>query len=235
MGAIFRRELKSYFTSPMGFVYLAVFYLFAGFYFFVNVILYSYADLTGIIRSMFTIIMFLIPILTMRLLSEDKKNKTDQALLTAPIKIASVVLGKFFAAFTVYLISCAIMLVFAIILASFTTLEWGVVLLNILGMVLVGAALIALGTFISSLTESQTIAVIVTFAAVFFLYFIDSLAANIQNEAAKRIILGFSFFSRYEGFMNGLLNYANVIFFVSVTALFLYYTTKVIERRRYIG
>ena len=90
MLAILRREFSAYFRSPIGYIYLAVFYIFSGFFFFTNNLYSGYSSITGVYSSLFSIIMFLIPILTMRLMSEDKKQKTDQALLTAPISLFSL-------------------------------------------------------------------------------------------------------------------------------------------------
>ena len=120
MFAIFRRELRSYFTSPIAYIYIAVFYALASFYFFGTALLSNSTNLSYVFSYLFTISMFLIPILTMRLLSEDKKYKTDQALLTAPISLLSLVLGKYLAALFVYFIGIAITLVFGVIIAAFT-------------------------------------------------------------------------------------------------------------------
>ena len=104
MLAIMRREFKAYFTSPIGYIVVAAFYLMSGI-FYSQLVAYGYADMRNLFGSMYTVIMFLIPVLTMRLMSEDKKIKTDQILLTSPVTITGIVLGKYFAALLVYLIA----------------------------------------------------------------------------------------------------------------------------------
>ena len=107
-----KRELNSYFSSAIGYIFIAVFYVFAGFYFFATCLLSGYSTLSYVFSNMFAIAVFLVPVLTMRLWSEEKKQKTDQALFTAPVKLLPIVLGKYFAALIIYAISLAIFLVF---------------------------------------------------------------------------------------------------------------------------
>ena len=160
MAAIFKREFKSYFTSPFGYAILAAFLFLFGIMF---AILYAggSAETTGIFNNIFVIIgvmVALIPVMTMRLMSEDKRLKTDQALLTAPVSVTGIVLGKFFAAFLVFAIGISITLVFQIIVACYVSVDWMVYLGCVIGILLFGAALIAIDLFISSLTESQVVA-----------------------------------------------------------------------------
>lgn len=169
MGAIIKREMSSYFSSPIGYIYLAVFYLFAGFFFYMTTLQAGSTDLRGVFINLFSVLMFLIPILTMRLISEDKRQKTDQALLTAPLTLGGLVFGKFIAAFIIFAMGVAVTLVFAVVVSFFAQPDWAVVLSNMLGLLLLGGALISIGLFISSLTENQVIAAIGSFAALMFL------------------------------------------------------------------
>ena len=160
MSAVMKRELNSYFSSAIGYIFIAVFYVFAGFYFFATCLLSGYSTLSYVFSNMFAIAVFLVPVLTMRLWSEEKKQKTDQALFTAPVKLLPIVLGKYFAALIIYAISLAIFLVFGLVISCFVTPEWSVIIGNLIGLFLLGAALIAIGMFLSSLTENQVIAAV---------------------------------------------------------------------------
>ena len=232
MFAILKRELSAYFASPIGYIYLAVFYVFSG-YFFFGVLYSNTTSLSNVFNGMFTIIMLLIPILTMRLLSEDRKNKTDQALLTAPINLISLVMGKFLSALIVYALGVAITLVYAIIIATFARPDWMVICGNIVGMLLLGAALIAIGMFISALTENQVIAAVGGFAAGFSLILVDSLSTLVTIDWLSSFISGLSFMVRYDEFTSGILDISNVLFFVSVCAVFIFFTVRVLEKRRW--
>lgn len=233
MFAIFRRELKSYFSSPIAYIYIAVFYALASFYFFGTVLVGNSTNLSYVFSSLFTISIFMIPALTMRLMSEDMKYKTDQALLTAPVSLPGIVLGKYLAALVVYLIGIAITLVFAVIIAVFTPPDWAVVFGHFIGLFLLGAALIAIGLFISSLTENQVIAAVGGFVAGFALMLVDSLTSLVDSAVWQDIISGISFTSRYQSFTVGLLDFADIVFFLSVCAAFLFFTVRVFEKRRW--
>lgn len=232
MFAVLKRELSAYFSSPIGYIYLAVFYVFSG-YFFFGVLYSNTTSLSNVFNGMFTIIMLLIPILTMRLMSEDLKNKTDQALLTAPISLLSLVLGKFLSALIVYCLGVAITLVYAIVIATFAPPDWTVVFGNVLGMLLLGAALIAIGMFISALTENQVIAAVGGFAVGFSLILVNSLSSLISTEWLKKFVSGLSFMERYDEFTNGILDISNIFFFISICAVFVFFTVRVFEKRRW--
>ena len=232
MFAVLKRELSAYFSSPIGYIYLAVFYVFSG-YFFFGVLYSNTTSLSNVFNGMFTIIMLLIPILTMRLMSEDLKNKTDQALLTAPISLLSLVLGKFLSALIVYCLGVAITLVYAIVIATFAPPDWTVIFGNVLGMLLLGAALIAIGMFISALTENQVIAAVGGFAVGFSLILVNSLSSLVSAEWLKKFVSGLSFMERYDEFTNGILDISNIFFFISICAVFVFFTVRVFEKRRW--
>lgn len=228
-----RRELNSYFTSPIGYVFLGVFYLFSGFFFMTGPMYNSNTDLRSLFSSLFTIFVFIIPILTMRLMSDDKKQKTDQALLTAPVSLFSIVMGKFLAAFLVYVIAVSVIAVYALVLAMFASPDWILLLGHFAGILLLGGALISIGMFVSSLTESQVIAAVVSFLIMMFVILIDSLATIIPIEFFAGLLSSLSFYNRYYQFTLGVFNFANVIFFFSVIAIFVFLTVRVLERRRW--
>lgn len=233
MSAVFRRELRNYFSSPIAYIYLAVFYALSSYFFFGTTLIQNSTNLSYVFSNLFTISIFMIPILTMRLLSEDKKYKTDQALLTAPVSLLSIVMGKYLAAVMVYLIGISITLLFAVIIAVFATPDWAVIFGHFIGTFLLGSAMIAIGTFISSLTENQVIAAIGGFAVGFVLMLVDSLSSIISSTFWQNVVEGISFTARYQSFTVGVLDFADVIFFVSVCVAFIFFTVRVIEKRRW--
>ncbi len=234
MGAIFRRELKAYFSSPLGYIFLGVIYAISGFYFWY--VLYNQANyIQYVFSNMFTIVLMIVPLLTMRLMSEDKKLKTDQLLLTAPVNITSVVLGKYFAAFVVYLLGVSSTIVYQIVLATFATPDWNVFLGNYLAIALIGAALISIGIFVSSLTENQIISAIGTLAISLFIWLLDSIAMALPAgfEWIGTVLGSLSFMTRYNDFVSGILNVSHILFFVSFAAVFLFLTVRVLEKKRW--
>ena len=230
MGAIFKREIRSYFTSPLGYVVLTVFALFEGFFFY-YLFYNNYGDITALFSSLLTISMFLCPVLTMRLMSEDKRLKVDQALLTAPVNLFSIVFGKFLAAFAVYAAAFSLTLVNQLIFAMFT--DWNIYFGNLFGNLLLGAALIAIGLFISSLTESQLVSAVVSFGVVLMLIMMDTIASAIKVEFLAKAVNSLSFVVRQQNFLSGILDFSDLFFFISITATFLFLSVRMLEKKRW--
>lgn len=232
MRAILKRETNAYFDTPLGYVFLAVYYLFAGFFFF-NYNLYSNStDMRSLFSIMFTVTLFLIPILTMRLMSEDRRAHTDQLLMMAPVSTLSIVMGKMLAAVIVYLAALSITLIQAVVLSTFAAVEWSVVIGHFLGLLLLGMALISVGMFISALTENKIIAAIGGFCVGFFLMLLDSLASMISNSVLAGFVSDLSFQTHYQNFTLGIFDFSDVIFYLSITALFVFFTCCAFEKRR---
>ena len=160
MFAIFKRELKAYFTSPLGYVFLAIFYAFSGLFFYIFSLSVGSTDISSVFLMMFIVLMVFVPLLTMRLLSEDKKQKTDQLILTAPVSLLSIVMGKFLAAYAIFAIGVAVMPVYGFVMSTFATVSWLPIWGNTVGLLLLGGIFVSIGLFISSLTENQMIAAI---------------------------------------------------------------------------
>ncbi|HCC35163.1 MAG TPA: ABC transporter [Ruminococcaceae bacterium] len=232
MSAVFKRELRSYFTSPLAYVVLAVLYLFSGM-FFSTLFREGSPQISYVFSNMFVIILFVIPVLTMRLFSEEKRQKTDQALFTAPVKLGNIVLGKFFAAFLVFVMGLLIAVAGQMIITVFVAPDWTIFTANLLGVLLLGAALIAVGLFVSCLTESQVVAAVCSFAVSLFLLLLDTMAEMLNSDAVSTVTGWISFNGRYGAFMHGILDYSNAIFFLSIAALFLFLSARVLEKRRW--
>ena len=233
MGAIYRREMGAFFTSGVAYVFLTVFSLISGIFFFFGVITAGNTDTSPMFGSMFIVVLFLIPILTMKLLSEEKKNRTDQGLLTAPIGLWSIVLGKYFAALTLYIIAESVVFIYSLILAYLGDVVWTTLLGNYFAMLFLGASFIAIGLFISSLTENQMASAVASMLALFVLYLFDSIVSNVSIEFIRKIMLSFSFYSRYVEFTRGVFNLTSVVFFISVAFIFNFLTVRVLDRRRW--
>lgn len=232
MKAVLKKELQAYFASPIGYVFLAIYFFFAGWFFRDKVIGYAITSFSYLFTSMFTINLFLVPVLTMRLLSEDKRQKTDQLLLTAPVSPWGIIAGKYLAAVIVFALAHVVFLIQALLLTAFGTIEWSVFLTEMLGSILLGAAFIAVGLFISSMTESQVVAAVCTFAISMLIMMLD----NLRNDALpllNTVIDWLSFSSRYNSFMIGVFNYADAVFFLSVIAVFLFLTVRLQEKKRW--
>ena len=158
MAAIFKRELGSYFNSAVGYVVLAVFWFFSGLSFYTYCLLYNTSSMALFFAAMFLMILLVIPLITMRSFSEERRQKTEQALLTAPVNLFEIVFGKFLAAFVMFLLCNLIFVLYAVIIATFTAPDWAVFFTTFLGVLLLGSAVIAIDMFVSAMTESKIIA-----------------------------------------------------------------------------
>lgn len=233
MGAIFRREFVSYFTSPIGYIFLAAFYACAGIFFAITSLQYGSTDMSGVFNMLLMVLLVLVPILTMRTLSEDKKQKTDQCLLTAPVSLFGLVMGKFLAAYLIYVMGVGITLVHAIVVSAYKEPDWTLIFGNIIGLLLLGAAFISVGVFVSSLTENQIVAAVVSFVALVVLYLMSVIATLVPVQWISDILMSLSFSERYYTFTTGILDFSNLLFFISATAVFLFLTIRVLEKRRW--
>lgn len=232
MIAIYKRELKSYFSSPIGYFFLAVIYFFGGQYF-SQLMMQGVSRIDYVFSALFSIVLTIIPLITMRLMSEDKKLKTDQLLLTAPVRLSGIVIGKYLAAFTIYIVGIASTIVYAVVLSTFTKTNWNIFIGNFLALALMGGALIAIGLFISSLTENQVVAAIGGFAAMLIVFLFDTLAQVAPTQFIKTIFTKISFMSRYQDLIDGILNVSHIIFFISIIAAFIFLTVKILDRKRW--
>ena len=232
MKAIFKREFRSYFNNPIGYIVLAIFYFFLGLYF---SMIYSYGspDIEVVISAMSTIVVFAMPILTMRLMSEDRRQKVDQILLTSPVNLISIVMGKFLAAFAIFALGFAPTVIFELILASKVTVNFLSYLYALLGMLLLGGAVIAIGMFISSLTESTVISGILTWLVNIIVLYMSSFASMISVEWLANIFNRLAFVSVFESFSENIFSVSDVVYFLSIIFVFLFLCVRSLEKRRW--
>lgn len=186
MLAIYKKELRSYFTTMIGFIYAAIFLVIVGIYFMAYNLNGQYAKFEYTVSAVEFLYIILIPILTMRLVAEENKQKTDQLLLTSPITITKMVLGKYFAALTMYLTPVAIISLYPFIIAKYATFSFApyfaTAYASIFGFIMLAAAYIALGLFISAITENQVIALIVTAIAIFISYLMQGIESMLPTD-----------------------------------------------------
>ncbi|MBQ4154428.1 MAG: ABC transporter permease [Clostridia bacterium] len=233
MGAVYKREMKAYFTSPIGYIVMAVMLFLMGLYF-TYMFSAGYSDISFLFMSISSVSLFVSPIITMRLVSEDKKQKVDQVLLTAPVKLWKIVTGKFLAAFTLFMLPFTASVIYEIILnVNSADVSWVMFLSNLVGIALYGAAIIAIGLFISSMTESQIIAGIVGMVVSFFIMQIDYFATAVDVAWVSTACTYFSFVNRFYAFTSGQIDASNIVFFLSIAVLFIYLTTLAMDRKRW--
>jgi ABC-2 type transport system permease protein len=233
MIAVFKRELKSYFFSPIGYIFIGFFLLLSGYFFAAGNLMQGTADLKMIFGNMSIVFLFLVPILTMRLISEEMKSKTDQLLLTSPVSLTGIVVGKYLAALAVYFVSLLITFVYPAILFIYSKPAVGEILSGYLGFFLMGASFIAIGLFISSLTENQVISAVASFGVLLLLWLIDWIVPFVQNPFLGKAIGWFSILKRYEDFTLGILNLSPIVYYISFTSAFVFLTIRVLEKKRW--
>ncbi len=233
MLAVLKRELSAYFKAPIGYVFVAASFLFSGFFFWSFSLSMGSTDVAGVFQGMFYVYMLFVPILTMRLMAEDNRQKTDQLLLTAPVSLFGLVFGKFLSAYIIFLMGDVIMLIYGVVMSFFAEVNWAMIFGNFIALALVGAIFVASGLFISSLTESQMIAAIGSVALNLALMLITTFTSVIPWKVVNNIITSLSIFDRYYEFTEGIFSLSNTFFFLSVTVIFMFLTVRVLEKRRW--
>lgn len=233
MTAILKRDLKGYFTSPLGFVFVAAYIIVMNATFYITSIMNASNGLTTVFNVMLYSLAIIVPILTMRTFSEDYKQKTDQLLLTSPVSPTGIVLGKFFAAFLVFVFGLILTIIYVIICQAFGKVNMASVIGNYIAILGVAAVYISIGVFISSLTENQLISAIATLA-VFALLLILDLCYNLVNTTwIKSVLYWLSIYRRYNTFIMGVFSLADFVYYISVTAVFLFLTVRMLEKKRW--
>ncbi len=234
MRAIYKRELKSYFTSPIGYLFVGLFMYFCATNFIDGPILNQLADPFYTFRAANMLFVFLVPILTMRVFSEERAKKTDQLLICSPVSITKIVLGKYFGALSVFGIALVLSIVFPITLSFFAKVSVKEVLSSYIGIILLWSTAIAIGTFISSLTENQIVALIISMGLFLIIFLIDSLATTfINNPIIIKIVSWISILEHYDEIQTGILDVGSILYYISLTFSFLFLTVRVIDGRRY--
>lgn len=234
MLAIYKREIKAYFTTMIGYVFVAVSLFLIGLGFFAYNLYQERPYFSYTIQGCTLVLLVTIPFLTMNLLVREKKAKTEQMLLSSSASVASIAVGKFLAAFSVFLIPCVISCVYPLILNRFGTVPIAEAYVAILGFVFYGAACIAIGMFFSSIVKYQVLAAILSFVVLFLGYIMASIISLFTaTEGLISNILGIYDLSTPLNYMtNGVIDFVAIFYYVSMTALFIFLTAQSIQKRR---
>ena len=235
MKAIYKRELKAYFHSMTGWLFLAANIFLSGLYFFALNLRFGYSSLANTIYNILFLLLITIPILTMRMMSEERRQKTDQLILTSPVSVGRVVLGKYLAAATIFTLSTLVIAAYPLILSRFGAVSMGESYTALLAYYLYGLTCIAIGLFISSVTESQVIAAVLSFGALFLGYMMGSITGLISSTGnlLTRILNVYDMTSRLEDMMQGSMELKSVLYFLTYILVFLFFTVQSVQKRRY--
>lgn len=286
MSAVYKRELKSYFCGMTGAVFMAFLLLMSGIYTTALCLSGGYPGFEVVLSAVLFVFLLVIPIITMRSISEDMHTRTDQLLYALPLPLSSVVLAKYLAMTTVLAIPTGVMCLYPVILSFYGEVNYAAAYGALLGFFLLGCALIAIGMFLSSLTESQVIAAVLTFAAFILMYLMNGLSTLIPVTAPasliaylvcacaaafilyaltknktvsaavggvlalgiaaaylirssafegsiQKLLSALAFFDRFTNFANGIFDVTALVYYLSVAALFVFFTVQSMEKRRW--
>lgn len=250
---IFKRELRAYFVSPIAYVFMVMFLLIAGYFFYSSFAFFNFIGFQamanpmmarslniteGVLRPLFgnlgVVLLFVMPLLTMRLFAEEKKQGTIELLLTYPVRDLAAVLAKFAASLAVFTLTLALTALYPILLAAFATPEIGPIVAGYLGLFLLGAAFIALGALASSLTENQIVAAAISFGALLLLWVIGW-SSQFATGTSGRLLSHLSLLEHFDSFPKGIIDTKDVIFYLNFIVFCLFLTLRSLESHRWRG
>lgn len=229
---IARRELESYFVSPIAYVVIAVFLFLTGYLFERILAITREATLEYIFYNMVTILMLVSPLLAMRLIAEENRSGTFELLLTSPVRDWEVVLGKYLASLAVLAVMLGLTALYAVVLAVLGQPEWGALSSGYLGMFLFGSALLAIGLLTSSWTRNQVVAAFAAVILGLFLWVIEALGAQATGTLAG-VASYLSLSQHYDDFLRGIIDTRHVVYYLSVAAIALFLAVRSVESRRW--
>jgi len=242
MGAIYKREMMAFFTSPIGYVFCAIFFAISGVCFSYLTVGNGSTDTSTYFSTMLLFFVVLIPLLTMKLLSEERKTKTEQILLTSPVSLIGIISAKFFAAYTIFSGTLILSSVLNMISLRFiakqqeyviSKMNLPTVVGSIVGILLIGGVFISIGLFISALTENQIVAAVLSIGVFVLIMASGALAQSIDNELVRVALKWLSVNSRYTAFTNGVFDITAVVYYISLIIVFIFLTVRIYEKRRW--
>ena len=234
MLAIYKREMRSFFSSAAGYAFLAIFLAVSGLLFgLFTMVLRQSSDVSLYYQALMFAYIIIIPLITMRSFAEERRTRTEQLLMTSPVSIGAVVGAKFAAAFTMFFGSIMATALYFIPLSLYGEINMGRAIGCLVAVVLVGACFIAIGIFISTLTDNQFVAGLATIGLLAALMFIQFLNNLIDVQWMRNVISFISIASRYDGFTEGIFDYAAALYYISICGLFIFFSCRVYERRRW--
>ena len=234
MLAIYKREMRSYFSGVIGYVFLVLFLAIGGAAFCLTTLFAMSANVANYFIYMLIFSAVILPLLTMKSFADERKTRTEQLLLTAPVSITGMVLGKFLAAFTMFAGALFLNSLYFLVLIPYAQLQFAVLFGNFFALLLVGMVFIAIGIFVSSLTENQLTAAVGTMAIILVLLVIGVVNTLLPSNYWLRYVFDcISVFSRFQSFISGIFDLSSIIYYLSVGSVFVYLTIRVYDRRRF--
>ena len=234
MLAIYKREMRSYFTGVIGYVFLVLFLALGGGIFCLTTLFAMSAEVSNFFTYMLIFSAVILPLLTMKSFSDERKAKTEQLLLTAPVSITGMVMGKFLAAFTMFSGALVVNSLYFLILYRYADVKTAHLIGNFVALLLVGMTFIAIGVFVSALTENQLTAAVGTMAIIVLFLGVGVINSLLPSAFWLRYVFDcVSIFTRFQTFVNGYFDLSSLLYYISVSAVFVYLTIRVYDRRRY--
>ncbi len=227
-----RKELRTFFDSPIAYIVITIFLLISGWFFFNDLFLVNQASMRNLFSIVPFIFMFFVPAITMRLISEEKRSGTIEVLVTLPVKDYEIILGKFLAGLILICAAMALTLVYALVLSGLGNLDFGSVLAGYIGLVLLGAAYLSIGMFTSSLTQNQIVAFITSFVIIFALYMLDKVLIFVPGFLAS-IFEYLSVGYHFSNIARGVIDSRDVIYYVCLIFFFLFLAVRTLESRKW--
>ena len=234
MLAIFKKEMRGYFTGVIGYVFLVLFLALSALLFCYTTLFSMSSSVTAYFTYMLLFSGIVLPLLTMKSFSEERKTRTEQLLLTSPVSIPGMVFAKFLASYVMFGGALIFTSLYFLILYPYSSLKVAVLFGNMIALLLVGACFIAIGLFVSALTENQLSAAVGSIAIILAFLGVSLLSSLIPSSYFIRFVFdSLSIFTRFQSFVNGYFDLSSVIYYLSVAGLFLYLTMRIYDRRRY--
>ncbi len=250
--AVIRREMRVYYTSPIAYAVMVIFLVVSGYFYFVNFTYFALLSfqvgqnpylatlnvnervLAPTFGDMAVVLLFIMPLLTMRLFAEEKKAGTFELVMSYPLRESEIILGKFFAAFGVFGSMMIPTLLFPVMAVTLAQTDLGPVVTAYLGLILLGAAFISLGLFLSSLTENQIVAAVLTLGSLMVLWLIGN-ASRTSSSTLAKVLSDISIIAHFDGFHQGLIDTRDLVYYVLFTLFFLFLTARSLESKRWRG
>ena len=229
---LFIREFQAYFYSPMAYVVLTTFLIISGYFFSMILAATEEASLRYTFSYMAITLLFICPLITMRLLAEERKSGTIETLMTDPVREVEVVLGKFFAALLFYIMLLIPTCGYIIILRLVGSPDTGPIISGYIGLVLMGTVFISIGVLASSMSKNQIVAGVITLVSL-LLFWVIGWAGELNTGAFAKILLYLGFFDHFQSLQKGIIDTKDVIYYISTAVLFLFLTVRTLEARKW--
>lgn len=233
MFAIYKKELRSYFVNPIGYIYIALFLAMSSLIFTYTTLYSGTCEVNVYYTFLLYLFIILIPLLTMRMFSEEKKTKTEQILLTSPVSLFSVIFAKYLAAFTLFAGTLLASTLNLFVLYFYGEPNTVIMFSTTLGILLIGSAFVAIGIFVSACTENQLVSALVTMVSIAATLVIGIIAAYIKFTPLRVALKWLSIFDRFYVFTTGLFDIVALIYYISISVVFIFLTIRVFEKRRW--